>query len=88
MTYPQAIYTWENPDEKILPTLDHLVGLSKIYEVPIDEMIVIKYANDASLTVKEQQPFYGIEKEILNFIANISSSDTKSALENYYRLAI
>ena len=30
MTYPQAIYTWENPDEKILPTLDHLVALSTI----------------------------------------------------------
>ena len=49
---------------------------------------VIKYANDASLTVKEKHPLYGIKKEILNFIANISSSDTKSALENYYRLAI
>ncbi len=88
MTYPQAIYTWENPDEKILPTLDHLVALSKIYEVPIDEMIVIKYTNDASLTVKEKHPLYGTKKEILNFIANISSSDTKFALENYYRLAI
>ena len=88
MTYPQAIYTWENPDEKILPTLDHLVALSTIYKVSIDEMIVIKYANDASLTVKEKHPLYGIKKEILNFIANISSSDTKSALENYYRLAI
>lgn len=84
MTYPQAIYTWENPDEKILPTLDHLVALSTIYRVSIDEMIVIKYANNTSLTVKEQNPLYGIKKEILDFIANNTNAETKSALEKYY----
>ena len=84
MTYPQAIYTWENPDEKILPTLDHLVALSTIYRVSIDEMIVIRYVNDASLTVKDPHPLYGVEKEILDFIANISSPDTRYALEKYY----
>lgn len=88
MTYPQAIYTWENPDEKILPTLDHLVALSTIYKVSIDEMIVIRYSDDASLTLKEKQPLYGIQKEILDFIANISSSDTRSALEEYYGFSL
>ena len=84
MTYPQAIYTWENPDEKILPTLDHLVALSTIYEVSIDEMIVIRYSDDASLTLKEKQPLYGIKKIILDHIINNTNSETKSALEKYY----
>ena len=84
MTYPQAIYTWENPNEKILPSLDHLVVLATIYNVSIDEMIVIKYANNTSLTVKEQNPLYGIKKETLDFIANNTNAETKSALEKYY----
>lgn len=88
MTYPQAIYTWENPNEKILPTLDHLVALTKIYKVSIDEMIVIKENTEKSLSVRELHSPYGIAKKTLDFIAHNTSSDTKSALEKYYKFSI
>lgn len=88
MSYPQAIYTWENPKEKILPSLDHLVVLATIYNVSIDEMIVIKENTEKSLSVRELHSPYGIAKKTLDFIAHNTSSDTKSALEKYYKFSI
>lgn len=35
---PQAIYKWQNGDS--LPSVDHLVVLSAIFEVPVDEILV------------------------------------------------
>ena len=88
MTYPQAIYTWENPDEKILPTLDHLVALSTIYRVSIDEMIVIRKEESTAIAVHESTLPYGIAQETLDFIASCSSHETKLALGNYYGFSI
>ena len=37
--YPQAIYKWQHGDS--LPTVDNLVALSVIFEVPIDEIVIV-----------------------------------------------
>ena len=36
---PQAIYKWQHGDS--LPTVDNLVALSVIFEVPIDEIVAV-----------------------------------------------
>ena len=36
---PRAIYNWLGG--KTLPSVDHLVGLSRLFEVPVDEIIVV-----------------------------------------------
>ena len=36
---PQAIYKWQHGDS--LPTVDNLVALSVIFEVPIDEIVIV-----------------------------------------------
>lgn len=38
--YPQAIYLWEAG--KTFPTIENLISLSKIFEVDIQEIIVLK----------------------------------------------
>ena len=37
---PRSIYRWQRGD--VMPTIDNLVGLSALYEVPIDDIIVIE----------------------------------------------
>ena len=39
-TTPQAIYLWETG--KNLPTVDHLLVLSKVFEVSMNDIIVVK----------------------------------------------
>ena len=84
MTYPQAIYNWENPDKKDLPNIDHLVALAKFYKVSLDELIVIKKENTEALPIKRPMPPYAIAQETLNFINNNTNNETKLALEKYY----
>ena len=36
---PQAIYKWQHGDS--LPTVDNLVALSVIFDVPIDEIVIV-----------------------------------------------
>ena len=36
---PQAVYKWQNGEA--LPTLDNLVVLSKVFGVPMDEIVVV-----------------------------------------------
>ena len=88
MTYPQAIYNWENPDLKDLPNIDHLVFLAKLYSVSIDELIVIRKEESTTLAVNEPIPSYEISQEILYFISSNASHDTKLALEKYYGFPI
>ena len=88
MTYPQAIYNWENPDLKDLPSIDHLVSLAKLYRVSIDEMIVIRKEESTAIAVHESTLPYGITQETLDFIASCSSHETKLALGNYYGFSI
>ncbi|MDD7417026.1 MAG: helix-turn-helix transcriptional regulator [Treponemataceae bacterium] len=88
MTYPQAIYNWENPDLKDLPNIDHLVFLAKLYSVSIDELIVIRKEESTTLAVNEPIPSYEISQEILYFISSKASHDTKLALEKYYGFSI
>ena len=38
---PQSIYKWQKG--KVVPTVDHLVALSSLFEVAIDEIIIIHY---------------------------------------------
>lgn len=40
MEAPQAIYNWQRG--KALPSVDHLIGLSKLFGVPVDEILVVK----------------------------------------------
>ena len=36
---PQVIYKWQHGDS--LPTVDNLVALSVIFEVPIDKIVIV-----------------------------------------------
>ena len=37
---PQSIYKWQK--DKVVPTIDHLVALSSLFGVTIDEIIIIE----------------------------------------------
>ena len=37
---PQSIYKWQ--EGKVVPTIDHLVALSSLFGVTIDEIIIIE----------------------------------------------
>lgn len=37
---PQSIYKWQKG--KVIPTVDHLVALSSLFEVTIDEIIIVE----------------------------------------------
>lgn len=88
MTYPQAIYNWENPEKKDLPNIDHLVTLAKFYKVSLDELIVIKTEKSDALQIKRPTPPYAIAQETLDFISDSINNDTKLALEKYYGFSI
>ncbi len=88
MEYPQAIYSWENPDDKTLPRLDNLVTLAKIYGVSMDEIIVIKTEETSELSVCEPPPYREISKSTLDFITRYSSLETKSALERHFGFSL
>ena len=45
---PQAIYKWQHGTA--MPTIDNLVVLAAVFEVPVDEIIVI----DVNVNVKAQ----------------------------------
>ena len=36
----QAVYKWISPSDNTLPTVGHLVTLSGIFNVPVDDLIV------------------------------------------------
>ena len=85
MEYPQAIYNWENPDDKTLPRLDNLVVLAKLYDVSIDELIAIKIARTEYLAVREPRPIpFGTAQESIAFIQHHASKDVREALEHYF----
>ena len=89
MENPQSIYTWENANEKYLPRLDNLVALAKLYNVSLDELIVIKTEKSDALPIKRPTPPYAIAQETLDFIIlNTTSDKTKSALEHYYNFSL
>lgn len=37
---PQAVYAWQRGES--LPSVDHLIGLSKLFGVPVDEVIALR----------------------------------------------
>lgn len=84
LEYPQAIYNWENPENKILPRLDNLVVLAKLYEVSIDDLIVIKIMRDDSLAVCEPRSPFGVLKETIAFIKQNASKNVREALGYYF----
>ena len=88
MAYPQAIYNWENPDDKTLPCLDHLVALAKLYKISLDEIIIIKKETKEAQELYDQKPPYGITQETLDFIALNASQETKLVLTNFYGFSI
>ena len=78
LEYPQAIYNWENPDAKTLPRIDNLVALAKLYEITIDELLVIKMENSGEMVVSEPSPPFGVKKETIDFIHANASKHTIS----------
>ncbi len=42
MENPQSIYVWEDPSKKILPRLDNMLVLSRLYATTIDQLLVLK----------------------------------------------
>lgn len=86
---PQAIYSWENETCKILPRIDNLVTLAKLYNVSVDEIIVLSNAaQNADLAIKENSALFGIEPQTLEFVKQNASSWTIRALERFYSFKI
>ena len=88
LEYPQAIYNWENPDAKTLPRIDNLVALAKLYEITIDEMLVIKMENSGEMIVSEPCPPFGVKKETIDFIHANASKQTISAIEKFFGFSL
>ena len=81
---PQAIYLWENPNKKTLPSLDNLVRLAKFYNTSIDELLVIKVIDNKPFIVEETVLLFGISQDVIEFVKNNSSKEVLNALRNYY----
>ena len=88
MENPQSIYTWENAESKVLPRLDNLVTLAKLYKVTIDEMIVVRAEKTDGLAICEPEAPYGVSKDALDFLRENASMKTMEALEKYYGFSI
>lgn len=85
MQNPQSIYTWENPNRKYLPCLENLVALAKIYDVSLDDLIIIK-KEDAPMYVCDSQFMAGTSEDIAIFIKNNASAKVQEAIRQYYNL--
>ena len=88
MENPQSIYNWENSESKYLPRLDNLVFLAKLYEVSIDELLVIKMEKTDGMAVCEPGMPFGILQETLEFITQTTSPAMKIAIEKYYGFSL
>ena len=88
MENPQSIYNWENSEIKSLPRLDNLVFLAKLYEVSIDELLVIKMEKTDGMAICEPGMPFGILQETLEFITQTTSPATKIAIEKYYGFSL
>lgn len=88
MENPQSIYNWENPDKKTLPCLDNLVILAKLYQVRIDELLVIREDTSSVDSVKEQAEPFNFSVETIAFIKQNSSEKVLAALEKYYGVSL
>ena len=87
--HPQAIYEWENPDRKILPRLDNLVVLARLYKVSIDELVALKTVRTELLPIKEQHPLpYGIAQADIDYIKLNSSADVQAALCRHFNISL
>ena len=88
MENPQSIYSWENSENKYLPRLDNLVFLAKLYEVSIDDLLVIKMEKTDGMAVCEPGMPFGILQETLEFITQTTSPAMKIAIEKYYGFSL
>jgi transcriptional regulator with XRE-family HTH domain len=88
MENPQSIYSWENSENKYLPRLDNLVFLAKLYEVSIDELLVIKMEKTDGMAVCEPGVPFGILQETLEFITQTANPAMKIAIEKYYGFSL
>ena len=88
MENPQSIYNWENSESKYLPRLDNLVFLAKLYEVSIDELLVIKMEKTDDMAVCEPGMPFGILQETLEFITQTANPAMKIAIEKYYEISL
>ena len=88
MENPQSIYNWENSESKYLPRLDNLVFLAKLYEVSIDELLVIKMEKTDGMAVCEPGMPFGILQETLEFITQTANPAMKIAIEKYYGFSL
>lgn len=43
---PQSVYAWISDKRKSLPSLDNMVSLSQLLDVPIEDILVLKDLND------------------------------------------
>ncbi len=48
----QSVYKWLNPKSKSIPSLDNLIRLAKILNCSIEDIIIIKEANDENENMK------------------------------------
>ena len=84
MENPQSIYAWEDSKKKNLPRLDNLVVLAKLYNVSIDELIIVENITQNCIAVREPCPPFGVSKETLAFIRQNSSKQMLSALGSFF----
>ena len=88
MENPQSIYNWENPDKKTLPCIDNLVILAKLYQIPVDDLLVIQQETPSFAYVKELAEPFNIAIETIEFIKQNSSKTVLNALEIYYEIKL
>ena len=88
MENPQSLYNWENSEKKTLPCIDNLVLLAKIYNVTLDELIVIKEVDTDALSINEPHQAYGISTENLDFVHKNASESVRFALVKYFGFSL
>ena len=83
-SHPQAIYAWENPKSKTLPRLDNLVTLAKLYDVSLDDLIIVGNRHNNFISVCEKRIPFGVPEETLTFIRQNSSHQALIALGSFF----
>ena len=82
--YPQAIYYWEDPTVKTIPTPDNIFKLASFYKVHVEDLFVLDYIKGENTVVKECSPIYGNTSSDLDCIKDLVSGDLLIALRNCY----
>ena len=71
---------------KTLPRIDNLVILARLYNVTLDDLIVIREEKTDCLEFSEPIVSFMIESEVMEFIRNNSSRKIRIALSSFFNV--